>query len=174
MQRLFFDVITQFLLQSFSPQHSFILGTFDQRWCSKSFVIQREQGRKRLKINQLIKYKSQHRTCESLEAKQKSMKIILIILGIGLILFGIFFTFGILLSSFKENDNTGFYDLFYSFTIIGIGTFCIFKGVKHKVKNEIYQQFCFNFQRRFAILVQYNSTILIVFLLHFQARPTSW
>ena len=73
-----------------------------------------------------------------MEAKQKSMKIILIILGIGLILFGIFFTFGILLSSFKENDNTGFYDLFYSFTIIGIGTFCIFKGVKHKVKNEIY------------------------------------
>lgn len=59
-------------------------------------------------------------------------KLILIIIGILLIIIGLFLTFGILVSSLKEGDD--FYGFFISFGLIGVGIFCLTRGIKIKKK----------------------------------------
>lgn len=56
------------------------------------------------------------------------MKILLIIIGIGLILIGLYLTFGILVYSFKEKDNDVLYAYCFSAGIITIGIYSIVKG----------------------------------------------
>ncbi len=56
------------------------------------------------------------------------MKILLIIIGIGLILLGFYLTFGILVYSFKEKDNDVIYAFCISAGIIIIGIYSIVRG----------------------------------------------
>jgi len=58
------------------------------------------------------------------------MKIILVLVGILLILAGLFLTFGIWLSSAKEENGEGYYGFIFSFGLVGLGVYCVVKSVK--------------------------------------------
>ena len=64
-------------------------------------------------------------------------KIISTILGVALIVFGLFLSFGILVYSLKEKDNEGFYWFILSFGLIGLGVFIIIKGWKKQLPTKL-------------------------------------
>lgn len=64
------------------------------------------------------------------------MKIILIIIGIGILLLGLFLTFGILVYSLKEKDNDVFYGYLISTGLIVLGIYLLVRGLKIKLKNK--------------------------------------
>jgi hypothetical protein len=66
--------------------------------------------------------------------KKLTIKILLISGGLGLILLGLFLTFGILVYSLKEKDKNGFYGFFFSFGLIGIGIYILTNGIGLKLK----------------------------------------
>lgn len=53
-----------------------------------------------------------------------------ILIGIALILLGLFLTFGITVYSLKEEDNNEFDSFFISFGFIGFGVYNLLNGVK--------------------------------------------
>ncbi len=67
-------------------------------------------------------------------SNDKFSSISQILIGIVLILLGLFLTFGITVYSLKEQDNNGFYGFFISFGFIGLGVYCLLKGIKRNKK----------------------------------------
>jgi uncharacterized membrane protein len=57
-------------------------------------------------------------------------KVILVVSGILILIFGLFLTLGILISSLKENDNEDFYSFLISISAIIAGIYFIVKGIK--------------------------------------------
>ena len=60
------------------------------------------------------------------------MKIILLLIGILLLVLGLFLTFAIFVYSLKENDNGGFYYLIFSLGLVALGIHCLVKSIKIK------------------------------------------
>ena len=81
-------------------------------------------------FRQFFKRKSANKTTNG-KFTSKSFKLI----GIILILLGLFLSFGITVYSLKENDNNGFYGFFISFGFIGYGIYCLLNGMKSKNDN---------------------------------------
>ena len=63
-------------------------------------------------------------------------KLILIIFGVLILISGILLTFGILISSIKENDNEGFYGFFISIGLIILGIYSFIRGLKINPKQH--------------------------------------
>ena len=68
-------------------------------------------------------------------SKDKFPFMVQILIGIVIILLGLFLTFGITVYSLKEQDNNGFYGFIISFTFIGLGIHLLMKVIKRN-KNQ--------------------------------------
>ncbi len=67
-------------------------------------------------------------------SKDKFPFMVQILIGIVLILLGLFLAFGITVYSLKEQDNNGFYGLIISFTFIGLGIHLLLKVIRRNKK----------------------------------------
>lgn len=60
------------------------------------------------------------------------VKIVLIIIGVLIIILGLFLSLAIILYSGKEQDSSGYYFLIISLTILIFGVLILFRGISHK------------------------------------------